>query len=74
VAKRSHVVSDIERALLDELRKHELAIVSALQAPTSKTEFEFGRTCGRFQECQELRAFIEHYLNESDPTGRHEES
>lgn len=57
------------------MHKRELAIVMALSAPSSKTEFEFGRVCGEVQGIQYLRAFIEHLLNESDPVrGRREES
>jgi hypothetical protein len=74
VLKRSHVISDIERRLIDELRKREAQIVSALSAPTTQTEFEFGRICGMYQEHQVIQRIFEHCLNEGDPTERHDES
>jgi hypothetical protein len=60
--------------LLDELRKRELQIVSTLSAPTDKSQFEFGRICGMYQEHQVIRSLIERYLDESDRKGRFEES
>lgn len=73
--KRLHVASDsIERVLLDALRERDQQTKLALTAPTEKSLFEFGRLCGMCQERQAVQLIIEHYLNERDPTGRHEES
>lgn len=75
VLKRLNVASDsIERVLLDALRKRDQETMSALTAPTDKSLFEFGRLCGICQERQAIQLIIEHYLNASDPAGRHEES
>jgi hypothetical protein len=75
VLKRLNVASDsIERVLLDALRRRDEETLSAITAPTDKTLFEFARLCGMRQERQAIQLIIEHYLNASDPVGRHEES
>jgi hypothetical protein len=74
VLKRSVIKSDIASALLDELRKRDLDTVTAIQAPSDKSEFEFGMRCGECRERQAIRSFVEHLLNASDPTGRTEEA
>jgi hypothetical protein len=74
VSKRSHVSSVID-GVLGELKTRQAQLArAALTVPADRTEFEYGRVCGRFQTYEELGALIEHYLNESDPSGRHEES
>jgi hypothetical protein len=45
----------------------------ALQAPTEKTEFEFGRMCGMCQERQAIQLVIENYFNARDRSGRDED-
>ena len=56
------------------MREREQQIVLALRAPADKSLFEFGRLCGMCQEHQAIHSILEHCLDESDPTGRHEES
>jgi hypothetical protein len=70
--KRSNVSSALECAF-DELSKREREIVSALAAPTDKTEFAYGRLCGMYQENQVSRSLLERCLNEGDPVREHRE-
>ena len=72
--KRPNVTSDsLEHVLLDALREHEQHLVSALQAPTDKTLFEFGRLCGMSQRNQAIQLVIENYFNARDRSGRDKE-
>lgn len=48
--------------------------MSALQAPTDKTLFEFGRLCGMSQRNQAIQLVIENYFNARDRSGRDEET
>jgi hypothetical protein len=76
VSKRLNIPSDsIESVLLDALRDRDRQTLLALNAPSDKSQFEFGRMCGMCQERQAIQLIIEHYLNERDPfSGRHEEN
>lgn len=68
--KRVDVVSPLERAI-DELLKRELQLArEALATPTDKSEFGYGRVCGMYQATLEARSILEHCLNEGDPVGR----
>lgn len=72
--KRVNVPSALDR-VIDELAKRKRELVSALAAPTDKTEFGYGRLCGQYQEIVFIESVLDHCLDESDPVrGRHEES